>query len=56
MFMSFWFEDAETRYDTTEREALAAVHYFAKVRWLVTGSEYLTKLYTNHSALENICT
>ncbi len=56
MFMSFRLEDAETRYDTIEREALAIVRCLAEVRWLVTGSEYPTKLYTNHSALESIFT
>ena len=56
IFISFRLEDAETRYDTTEREALAVVRCLAKVRWLVTGSKYLTKLYTDHSALENIFT
>ena len=56
MFMSFRLEDAETRYDTTEREALAVVRCLAEVRWLVTGSEYPTKLYTDHSALESIFT
>ncbi len=52
MFMSFRLEDAETRYDTTEREALAVVRCLAEVRLLVTRSEYPTKLYTNHSALK----
>ena len=54
--MSFWFEGAGTRYDITEREALAVVQYLTEVRWLVTGSEYPTKLYTDYSALENIST
>lgn len=54
MFMSFRFNDAETRYDNTEREALAAVRCLAETRWLVTGSAYPTKLYTDHSALESI--
>ncbi len=56
MFMFFWLKDTETRYDTTEREALAVVRFLAKVRWLVTGSEYPTKLYTDHPALESIFT
>ena len=56
MFMSFRLEDAETRYDSTEREALAVVRCLAEVRWLVMGSEYSTRLYTNHSALESIFT
>ncbi len=56
IFMSFGLEDAETRYDTKEKEALAVIRYLAEVRWLVTGSEYPTKLYTDHSALEIIFT
>ena len=56
MFISFWLENAKTRYDTIEREALAVVRCLAEVRWLVTGSEYPTKLYTDHSALESIFT
>ena len=31
MFMFFWLKDTETRYDTTEREALAVVRFLAKV-------------------------
>ena len=54
--MSFCLEDAETRYDTTKKEALAVVRCVAEVRWLVTRSEYPTKLYTNHFALESIFT
>ena len=56
IFMSFRFEDAETRYDTTEREALAVVLCLAEVRWLVNGNVYPIKLYTNHSAWESIFT
>lgn len=56
MFMSFCLEDAETRYDTTEREALAVIRCLAEVRWLVTGSEYPTKLYPDYSALKSIFT
>ena len=52
MFMSFRLENAETRYDTTEREALAVVRCLAEVRLMVTGSKYPTKLYTNHSTLK----
>ena len=52
---SFW-EDAETRYDTTEGEALSVLQWLAEVGWLVTESEYPIKLYTNHSALESIFT
>lgn len=54
MFMFFRLEDIETRYDTIEKEALAVVRCLAKVRWLVMGSKYPTKLYIDHSALESI--
>ena len=54
--MSFRLEDTETKYDTIERVALAVVHCLSEVRWFVTGSEYPTKLYTDHSALESIFT
>ncbi len=39
-----------------EREALAVVRCLAEVRWLVIGSEYPIKLYTDHSAWESIFT
>lgn len=54
MFMSFGFESVETRYTTTEREALAVVRCLAEVRWLVMGSPYPTKIYTDHRTLESI--
>lgn len=54
MFISFWLEDAETWYDTTEREALIVVWYLVKVRWTVTENKYPTKLYIEYSALESI--
>lgn len=54
MFLSFRLSDAETRYNTTEREALAVVRCLAEVRWLVMGSPYPTKLYTDHTALVSI--
>lgn len=54
MFVCFRLEDAKTRYNTTEQEALAVVRCLAKIRWLITGSEYPTKLYTDYSALESI--
>ena len=56
MFMSFRLENTETKYDTIEKEALAVVRCLAEVKWLVTGSEYPTKLYTDHSDLESIFT
>ena len=43
--------DAETRYTTTEQEALAVVRCLAEVCWLVLGARFPTKVYTDHSAL-----
>ena len=54
MFMSFRLNDAETRYDTTEREALAVVRCLAEVRWLVIGSPHPTRVYTDHQALQTV--
>ena len=52
MFMSFKLEEAETRYHTTEREALAVVRCLAEVKWSVMGHLYPTMPYTDHQALE----
>ncbi len=54
MFLSFCFSDAETRYSTTEHEALAVVRCLAEVRWLVVGSKHLTFIDTDHEALKLI--
>jgi hypothetical protein len=54
MFISFKLSDMESRYGNTEREALAVVHCLAEVRWLVIGSPYSVKLYTDHQALLSI--
>jgi hypothetical protein len=54
MFMSFRLSDAETRYHTTEREALAVVRCLEEVHWLVLGATYPVKLYTDHQALTTI--
>jgi len=51
MFISKRFTDAETRYTTTEKEALAVVRCLAEVRWLVLGAEHPTIVYTDHFAL-----
>ena len=51
MFISKRLADAETRYTTTEQEALAVVRCLAEVRWLVLGARFPTKVYTDHSAL-----
>ena len=51
MSISKRLESAETRYTTTEQEALVVVRCLAEVRWLVLGATYPTKVYTGHSAL-----
>ena len=51
MFLSKRLIAAETRYSTTEREALAILRCLEEVRWLVLGSPYPTKVYTDHKAL-----
>jgi len=51
MFISKVFTPAERRYSTTEREALAVVRCLEEVRWLILGSPYPTKVYTDHVAL-----
>ena len=51
MFLSFAFTPPQTRYQTTEREALAVVKNLAEIRWLVQGSKLPIKLYTDHQAL-----
>jgi hypothetical protein len=50
-FISKRLADAETRYTTMEREALAVVRCLDEVRWLISGTEYPTFIYTHHSAL-----
>lgn len=54
MFMSYRLADVETRYTTTEKEALAVVRCLAEVRWLVVGSPFATMIYTDHQALLSI--
>jgi len=51
MFISKRFLPAETRYSTTEREALAILRCLEEVRWLVLGSPFSAKIYTDHKAL-----
>jgi hypothetical protein len=51
MFILFKLSDVKTRYTTIEREVLAVVYNLTEVRWLVIGSPYLTKIYTNYTAL-----
>ena len=51
MFISKRLAPAETRYSTTEREALAILRCLEEVRWLILGSPFPTKIYTDHQAL-----
>ena len=44
MFIFKIFTSPETRYSTTEREALAVVRCLEEVRWLILGSPYPTKV------------
>jgi len=48
MFMSFKLSDVETRYTTTEREALTVVRYIAEVCWLIIRNPFPLKVYTDH--------
>lgn len=54
MFMSFKLEEPETRYHTTEREALAVVRCMAEAKCFIMGHQFPTMLYTDHQALESI--
>ena len=51
MFISKRFLPVETRYSTKEREALVILRCLEEVRWLVLGSPFPTKVYTDHRAL-----
>lgn len=51
LFLSFQLTPAQSRYHTTEREALAVVKALAEVRWIVKGSKVPIMLYTDHQAL-----
>ena len=54
MFISKQLTDTQRRYSTTEREALAIFTCLEEVRWLVIGSPYPTKVYTDHQALVSL--
>ena len=54
MFLSYKLLPAETRYHNTEREALAVVKCLEEIRWLVMGSAFPVKVYTDHQALLSI--
>jgi len=51
MFISKPFTKPETRYSATEREALAVVRALEEVHWLILGSPFSTKVYTDHKTL-----
>ena len=51
MWISKRFLPAETRYSATEGEALAILRCLEEVRWLVLGSPFPTKVYTDYKAL-----
>ena len=48
MFIWKRFLLAETRYSTTEREMLAVLRCLEEIRWLVLGSSFPTKVYTDY--------
>ena len=54
MFLSHQFTPPQSRYHTTERESLSVVKCLAEIRWLVQGSRYPVKLYTDHQVLLKI--
>ena len=51
MFISQRLSATEKNYLNTEREALAVLRALEGSRWLVVGSPYPVKVYTDHSAL-----
>jgi len=51
-FISKKFLDAETRYHTTEREALAIVRCLEETRWLVNENRHPVLIYTDHECLK----
>ena len=51
MFISLWMTGAESRYATTEKDALAVLRCLQEVQWLVHGSQFPVIVYTDHSAL-----
>jgi hypothetical protein len=49
--MLYKLADIESRYTITKREVLTVVRCLAEVRWIVVGSPYPIKIYTDHDAL-----
>lgn len=54
MYLGYQLIPAERNYQTTEREALAVLKCLEEVRWLVHGSDFPVKVYTDHSALVHL--
>jgi hypothetical protein len=54
MFISKQLAKPETRYSATERKALAVLKCLEEVRWLIVGSPFPTKVYTDHQALVSL--
>lgn len=54
IFISYRLIPAETRYHTTEREALAVLRSLEESRCLVLGPAFPVKRYTDHMALLNV--
>jgi hypothetical protein len=52
--MLYKLADVESRYIITKREALIVVKCLVEVYWIVVGSPYPTKIYTDHNALLSI--
>jgi hypothetical protein len=52
--MSFRLLEAETRYTTTEKEALVVLRCFEEVRWLVVRAAYDVMLYTDYTVLLSV--
>ena len=51
MFIFQKLSDAESRYLNTERKDLVVLQCLEEVQWLVTGSPYPIKVYTDHRVL-----
>ena len=54
MYLLFVLSDPETRYYTTEKEALVVIRCLEECRWLVKGVEYLVILYMDYIALKTV--
>lgn len=54
MYLSFALTAAESKYHTTEKEALAVLRCVEECRWLIKGAAYETIVYTDHPALKHL--